>query len=509
MTRNPKPELEITARDVAKGAGTTLLARLGGAFEVIAQPAYVAMFGLAGYGLYTVLWAAVNITENVLDLGMAAGLQRVIPQSKTPEDEVAALRAAFLIGLIPCIAVAVLASLGASYLASLVNAADADAARVALAIGRFSWSLPLWCFIEISTSALRSKRLFGAEIRLRLFWEQVIRLLMATSLFIAGVTTMALFYAHLASLAIICLLCVRLLARHFELTLLFKGPVFGAPFRVMLKSGLSVWPVNIASRLFADGPPIILNWMLPGAAGAVSAGLYAIARKVSSIVQLVRTAFGYVLVPLASAASQGEAGRVREMYAFVTRLSFALAVPLGTVLAASGPTILRGFGTGAAVALPALVILIVSRMIEAVNGAAAPILQVTGGYANQLTGSAVGLAASFGIGAVMLPAWGLTGMAIAVSVGVVIAAVLPLAQLHIYDRLHPFNTPFPRVMLRGSVISLAGLALALGVQILPLIAQPVLLPLILLATIWASARYALPHADRALLGKAGRVLRLV
>ena len=167
MTRNPTPEPVITARDVANGAGTTLLARLGGVFEVIAQPAYVAMFGLAGYGLYTVLWAAVNITENVLDLGMAAGLQRVIPQSKTPEDEVAALRAAFLIGLIPCIAAAVLASLGASYLASLVNAADADAARVALAIGRFSWSLPLWCFIEISTSALRSKRLFGAEIRLR------------------------------------------------------------------------------------------------------------------------------------------------------------------------------------------------------------------------------------------------------------------------------------------------------------------------------------------------------
>ena len=158
MTRNPEPVPDITARDVAKGAGTTLLARLGGVFEVIAQPAYVAMFGLAGYGLYTVLWAAVNLIENVLDLGMAAGLQRVIPQSKTPADEVASLRAAFLIGLIPCILVAIFASLFASHLAVFVNAADADAARVAKAIGRFAWSLPLWCFVEISTSALRSKR---------------------------------------------------------------------------------------------------------------------------------------------------------------------------------------------------------------------------------------------------------------------------------------------------------------------------------------------------------------
>jgi hypothetical protein len=41
---------EITTADVAKGAGTTLLARLGGVLEVVAQPLYIWLFGLAGYG---------------------------------------------------------------------------------------------------------------------------------------------------------------------------------------------------------------------------------------------------------------------------------------------------------------------------------------------------------------------------------------------------------------------------------------------------------------------------
>lgn len=509
MTRNPDFIEEITSRDVVKGAGSTLLARLGGVFEVIAQPAYVAMFGLAGYGLYVVLWAAINLAENVLDLGMAAGLQRVIPQSKSPQDEVIALRSAFLLGVIPCLLFAIFVHLCASQIAPLVNAADTDAANLVNAIALFAWSLPLWAFIEISTSALRSKRLFGAEIRLRLLWEQVIRLIMASALFGLGFSTMALIYAHLASLSIICILCIRLLAQHFEVRLLFRGPMIGAQFHITLKSGLSVWPVNIISRLFGDGPPLLLNWLLPGASGAVAAGLYSIIRKISSIVQLVRTAFGYVLVPLASAASQGDASRVSEIYAFVTRMSFVLAVPLGTVMAASSPTILLGFGKSALVAMPALIILIISRIIEAVNGAAAPILQVTGGYSNQLTGSAVGLVAASALGWFLLPDWGLTGMAISVGVGVVIAAILPLAQLHVYERLHPFAAPFGTLAIRGSLVSAGGLFAALAAQHLPTVAHIPMLLTILVTTLWASARLALSRADRVMLGQVATKLRLV
>src|SRR5690606_28820016 len=50
----------VTSRSVARGIGTTALARLGGVVEIVAQPLYVLMFGLAGYGLYAVLWAAIN-----------------------------------------------------------------------------------------------------------------------------------------------------------------------------------------------------------------------------------------------------------------------------------------------------------------------------------------------------------------------------------------------------------------------------------------------------------------
>ncbi|MFN5759319.1 MAG: oligosaccharide flippase family protein, partial [Sphingomonadaceae bacterium] len=142
---------EITSHDVARSAGTTLLARLGAIIEVIAQPIYVWLFGLASYGIYTALWAAVTLVETVADLGMTSALQRTVPQAKSEREAVAALRAALILGVTPPLILALLASLGAPLIAHAFNAADADAAKLVDFIRLFAWSLPLWAFIEVST----------------------------------------------------------------------------------------------------------------------------------------------------------------------------------------------------------------------------------------------------------------------------------------------------------------------------------------------------------------------
>jgi O-antigen/teichoic acid export membrane protein len=240
----------------------------------------------------------------------------------------------------------------------------------------------------------------------------------------------------------------------------------------------------------------------------VSGGLYAIARKISSIVQVVRTAFAYVLAPLASAASQNHVDEVRAIYGFATRVSLAIALPIGLVLAAAGRPILGLFGSGAAMALPAVVILVSARVVETVLGAAVPIQQVTSSYWRQLLASIAGLGVAFAIGFVLMPEWGLTGMTIAVASGFIVAAALPMAQLYWHDRLHPFFKPFGRVLLRTTAFGAGGLVLTLLSHGL---ADWVQLPIavgLMLAALWLSCRFALPHDDRLSMGKTGRALRL-
>jgi O-antigen/teichoic acid export membrane protein len=503
------PAEAVTNRAVAQGAGTTLLARLGGVIDIVAQPLYLWMFGLAGYGIYVVLWSAINLIENVADLGMTAALQRTVPKAKSRREAASALRAALIMGVGPCFAVAVIVAICAPLLANVFNAAPRDAANMVSMIRTFVWALPLWAFVEIATSGLRAQRAFGPEIRLRLLWEQVARLAIAGGLWSTGLGTMALLYAHLASLVLVGLLCVRMLRRYFDLGLMLKGPIFDKTWNDTAKAGIAVLPNNIVGRIFGDAPQIVLNAMIPGAAGASAAGLFVIARKISSIVQLVRIAFSYVLAPLASLATLGERASIDSIYGYVTRISFALVLPLGATLAAGGDVILVAFGNGAHAALPALVLLTLARMIEAMLGNAATIQQVIGGYRGQIVGSITGLIAAAVIFLATMPDAGLLGASSAVAIGMVVATLVPLWQVHHYDGFHPFAPPFARVFIRSAAIALGSLILVLGLPALPVIAQLPILLAVQLVAVWLSLRLALMPEDRATLGKTARLLRLI
>lgn len=499
----------VTSRDVARGAGTTLLARLGALLELVSQPLYVWMFGLATFGLYAVLWAAVNLVENIADLGMTSAMQRVVPKTRTEAEAVSALRASMLVGVLPCLLLAAIASLFAPSVAGLFNAAEADAAFLTHAIRVFAWALPLWAFVEIATSALRSRRVFGPEIRLRIFWEQLVRLGMAIILWLAGFSTMALFYAHLASLAITGLLCVRLLSRHFNLSLLLEGRIIDPVFHESWKAGLAVLPANAVARMFGDGPPLALNALLPGGSGAIAGGLYVIARKISSLVQIVRTAFAYVLAPLAAHAGGGRREDVVGIYGFATRVSVAVALPIGLVLSAIAPAILSFFGPESGPALSAIVILLLVRTAEAVMGAATPIQQVLSRLHQQLLPSVIGLGLTTIAVLALGPSIGLTGMAAAVGLGVLVAAAMPVLQLLVHDGLHPFAPPFAHTLFVAAVLSAIGFASGQAAMLAPRVAQVPVGLMVLLATLWLSARLALSKPDRAALGRTGRLLRLV
>ena len=510
MNESKAGDMAEANRRVAKGIGATALARAGALVEIAAQPLYVLMFGLSGYGLYAVLWAAINLVENFFDLGMTSAMQRTVPRSANDAEAAAALRAAMIFGVGPCIAAAAIIAWQAPAIAPLINAAETDAPTLVPAIRIFVWTLPLWAFVEIATSALRARMLFGAEIRLRIVWEQVIRLGFAVLFFAAGFGLFGLFIAHICSLAITAFLCLRLLARNYSLKLMFKGPWWPRIAGDTVLAGVTTMPANIVARLFSDAPALAVNQLLPGANGAAAGGLFIIARKLSSVVQLVYIAFSYVLAPLASSSERRSREEVREIYAYAVRLIFVIAVPLAAVLAAGSGPLLSVFGRGAEVAQTCVVVLMIARAAEAVMGVSLPVLQVVAAFRHQLTASLIGLAVAALAGFLLvnrLPP--LLAVTIAAAVALVVAAAVPLLQLWRFEALHPFTDAFPRVALVSLVATSAGVTIAWLAASLPDAAAIFIVLTAALLTVWVSARFALPLADRLSLGKAARGLRLV
>lgn len=502
------PAPAVSNNEVARGAGLAALSRLGALIEVIAQPAYTWMFGLAGYGVYVVLWAAINILANILDLAMGQALQRVVPADEDRGRQHAAVKFALMTGTGLGILAAFAITLSANWLAAFVATSPDDAERIPRIIALFAWSLPLWIFVEIATAAARAKRAFGPEIRLRIFWEQVARLVFAFGFFVAGFGLPGLFIGHLLSLAVTAILAAQLLGRYYDFAYLLRVPVSPVVRGLVLKGGMAMLPPAIARRAYNDLPPILLNLMVPGAAGATAAGLYGIARKIASIPLIVRQSFLYVLSPLASSQASVDRGALLPMYRFSTHMSVLLALPLAGFMILIASDMLSAFAPGAAAALPVLAVLLAARAGEAIIGPATPIVEMIGHRALPLLNSTIGLALWLLLALWLVPLHGALGMAISVSVAVVATAWAAVVELGISDRLNPFGKGFARAFLAGTAI-IGSLWLA-GEMLDPFGARvrAIMLFALFWPCLWLGLRFGLDAADKSALGKLGNKLRL-
>jgi O-antigen/teichoic acid export membrane protein len=501
---------EVTRGEVARGAGLAGLSRAGALIEALAQPLYTWLFGIATYGVYVVMWGAVNLVENFIDLSMTTALQRIVPTREKEEAAHAAVKIAFLVALTPAFLIALLVSLNAAWVASFISAAPEDVPHLPGAVALFAWTLPLWTFVEVATSAARARRAFGPEIRIRIFWEQIARIVFATGFFFLGFRSTGLMIGHLCSLTLTAGLCVPLLRRYYDLRLLIAAPLTAPLAREAILTGLGLLPGAFARRLLIDAPTVVLNLMLPGARGAATAGLFEIARKLSTVTFLVRQAFQYVLGPLASAQAHADRARLAPLYHFSSRVSTALVVPLGGLLAFGGKDILSVYRPEALAALPMLNSLDAGRALEAIDGPASVIVEMTGHRVLPLLNSLVAFVL-WGVLSLWLipgtgPLGGGMGMAVAVAVATVASTYAATVELRISDGL----TPFDRRLLAGLAIALAGVALMWGVT--EIAGGPVRFVLVL--ALWALAsRFALRHGltrdDRLALGGLAKPLRLV
>ncbi|HWT13359.1 MAG TPA: lipopolysaccharide biosynthesis protein [Allosphingosinicella sp.] len=506
MTDPPDSAPAVTRGEVARGAGLAGLARSGALIEALAQPLYIWMFGLAGYGIYVVLWAAINLLTNLLDLSMTGALQRVVPTREGEEGAHGAVKLALLVTVLPAAAFALAVSLNAEAVAGLFSAAPEDAARLPVAVALFAWALPLWTFIEVATSAARARRAFGPEIRLRVFWEQFARLLFAGLFFAIGLESIGLMAAHLCSLALTALLCVPLLRRYYDLRLLARARLTWPLARELVGSGVALLPANLARRLLIDAPPLVINLILPGARGAAAAGLFEIGRKLSTVPYIVRQAFQYVLGPLSSAQAQADRSAIAPLYHFACRVSAALVVPLAGLMIFTAADFLSVYRREAAAALPVLAILSAARAAEAVVGPAATLIEMIGHRILPLLNSVVAVLVWIALALWLTPAYGAVGMALAVSAAILAATYAAAIELRISDGLSPFD----RKLFQGLAVALCGIACMALVE--HFAGGPVRFTAnmsLWLATSWLTMRFGLTREDRLALGGLSRRLRLV
>jgi O-antigen/teichoic acid export membrane protein len=490
---------------VAGGAGFAFLGRLGALIEAVSVIVFTWAYGATTFGLFAVFWSYVKVSTAVSDAAMTTAMQRYVPRAKGTEAEKVAGFAIKLSFLIAC-GIAGVTFVCAPRLAEFINAAPDDADKLVKVIRIYVWVLPFWTLVEVATAAIRARRTFGPEIKVRIFYEQGLRLVAAVAFALAGYLTYGLFLAHLVSVILAALLALRLVAKHYDLKAVIQAPVTGTLAADMLAYGLSVMPANLIKKLFSEFPVMYLNYLLPGAAGAAAGGYYAVARKIASALQAVRLTFEYVMAPLAAEKDgQGDRAALRDMYAFATRLSLTLALPFGAALVLAHRDILAALEPEFQAAAAAIAILCAGRVLEAATGPSSAIVEMLGHRLLPPLNGVAGLVALLVLGHQLIPVHGVTGAAIAAAVGLNVTAFLSLLQSGLLFRLWPYDRQLVAPL--GVSLGSASLMLVLlrWTGALPAPATLVLSVILLLLSVILLVRYGLPQADAAALGKLGKL----
>ena len=449
---------------VAKSAGLAFLGRLGALVELLSLGIITYLYDQDVVGLYFAMWSTLRVTSSLSEFAMTTGLQRFIPAAADEVEANTIIKTAFTIILGLGFTLAAIASFFAPELAKLFNASEETSAHIVTMVRIYVWVLPFWTMVEVLTASVRAQRTFGPEIRVRIFYEQGIRLVWASGLFFAGFELLGLFVAHLLSVIMAATLAFKLSMRFYDYKTILRTPYNAVVFKKMVSFCVLMAPANMTKRLNSELPVMLLNFMLPGTIGAHAAAAYGLGRRISSALQTIRQSYEYVVAPYATlSGARGEHRGLAEMYAFSTRMIACLTLPFAMVLILIRFDLLDIFKPGYEIAAGVILFLSIGRIVEGFGGPSSTLVEMLQHRSLPLINGVAGIASLVAIQLWLMPQYGASGAAIAAAVGFNVTGYMAVLQVRLIrgiwpitkDFLRPFAVAFFGTSFAGYLFSLA------------------------------------------------------
>jgi len=469
-TPAPKPSKNAA---MVSGARLALLGRSGALVELLSLFLFNQMYGPETFGLFIYMWFIAQALAIFSDFGMTLALQRFVPGDEDAVNAGRVLKYALSISFAISCLVSISIMLAAPSLATLVNANERDTLHLVQIIRLYAWAVPLWCLIDVCTAAIRARQVFGPEIRVRIFYEQSLRLLLGSLFYFLGFLSMGLFISHLLALFITAIFALRLIGKYYGLGHLFaKTGRDKALVREMLTFASSMVLPNLAKKWHSGLPLLVLNAMLPGALGAEAAGIYGTARKLTSFINVFRESLEYVLAPVASAnRALKDKEQLQEVFRFATRLAFSLVIPAAVLIIFFRNELMRQNGTEFLAGSLALLILASGRIAEAASGPCTSILAMIGKYRLPFINAIIGVSLTGALAVWLVPqaelfGGGISGhmaaAALSAVIGINATSIAAHIQVRVLHGLQPYDLRLLQPVFASIVISALLAALISG-----------------------------------------------
>ena len=401
---------------IARGSIVGLALRLGGLGLMFAQAVIAArLLGAQQYGVVTLLLAIAQIATAFALMGYGSFAIAEIPRG--------AIQAVFLKHSAKRIAALCLIVLPVTYWIS-----------VSL-LGQLAWYLALPLLLSIPVLA-GIQLLRGVAVGLgRAFWGVAPGEVIRPALLVAALIVCALFAKASSALFIALYMGTALLALAMAVPSIRKSsaatelPEQSPPSdaRKWDRAALPFLGIHLASILQLELATLMLGLF----ATPESVGLFQPIARISMLLTLPSYALSIAFNPrISSLYAQGNVSEISALARKHTLAATCVVTLAGLAIGLCAPYLLWLFGSEFTAAAPLVWFLVAGRIALAACGPGAELLSMTGRSNQALACLAVSLAAEAFLAALLIPVYSLTGVAIAVALGLALRGSFLAATSH-------------------------------------------------------------------------------
>ena len=450
----PTDSREVTAQAFWGGSTMLVASGFGNGLGYLLGIILARLLGVEDFGLYALGLAIFNVTMLVALCGADTLVVKGVSGALQRGDRLLAAKTV-VIALVFAVSVGLLAAMCLLW-SSHTWLLDVYARpQLVSLLTIFALTIPVALAVSILVAAFQATHTYSKVIAIRSVWEPLGKLVLTLGAVWAGWGLVGV----VGGVGIASLISL-ILAAYFARTMIAQGLRAGSFDRrevaELAKYGVPLFVMTIVGVISPRTDVLLLGyWSEPA-----QVGLYQAAYQTAAILTLIAAALDTAFAPLSAGLfAVHDLTRLKHLYCNVSRWLLIVSFPIALILLVFGPDILSLFGPAFPLAAGCLLLLALGQWVNTWTTFAHTILLMSGHSRLAMWNGIWTGILLLCLNGLLIPRWGITGAAFAVSLGLTIGGLLRVGQVWLLHGLHPFSVELIKPVTAGLVALLAGYVL--------------------------------------------------
>jgi len=431
-------------KQIAKGGSITFFGTaFGKGLKFLFQILLTRILGASTYGLYTLGYSVLGISQTISKLGLHNGVLRfgsryrgVEEKSKLKGVLIASLVLSFLAGTI----ISILLYSFSDFVAIAVFSKPAlsNITRV------FSISLPFFTVLAVIGHSFRVFRRMEYNVGVQFVLHPLLLIISAIVVFVLGYRILGVTYGFLLSTIISVIVGLALLWKLFPDLISELSPSF--ELKKLIYFSMTVLLLGISSILLSKTDRIMLGTLR----SAEGVGVYNAAAVMAAQASVFLGSFNAIFTPIISDLYNREKlERLGSLFKTVTKWIFSITLPLFCILAIFSNKLMGLFGPGFVPGWNTLIVLGFSKLLGASVGSVGFMLIMTDHEKLELINSLVMGSLNVVLNFLLIRRYGVLGAAFATSISLGVINIARLFEVYTLLGIQPYKKSYWKPLASG------------------------------------------------------------